>query len=481
MSPAKAPLRILFVDDDEDEFFLLEDLLRDTHFNGTLEWEATYDGALNRVREKQDDMIILDYRMGGRSGLDLLRVMREEGVHAPIVLLTGQGGAELDQQALEAGASDYLNKNAITGPLLERSLRYCWNRHLVSQNLRQERSRYRSLFENSQDGIALCDEEFWVYETNEAFTEFFEVRVDVHSPRVLADVLQDPQFEQALHTQVENGAREFKLPFVDKRRKREYLVSVARIRQLEGEFGYHILFSDVSDVKRAERASRANERLEFAHRLIQLVAHEVRNPLTNVNLAAQQLAELGAAASADDQTMYLEMITRNAERIQELVSRILDSGQPAEIVPAPVRFDQVVSQALAGVQDRIQIQGVSVNMDLSSITVELPLDDDKLQLALRNIFSNALEAMTDTQDPVLRIQGFQRNQSYCLNIEDNGKGMSVETMHRIFEPFFTNRMGGKGLGMTLTQKVVAAHGGSIEVDSELGVGTTMTLVLPAQG
>src|SRR5918998_1235348 len=138
----EARLRVVLVEDDEDDYVIIRDLLSEIG-QYELEWVSSYDGALNALEREEHDVCLLDYRLGERSGLDMLREASERGFKAPIILLTGQGDRNLDLEAMQAGAADYLVKGQIDAPLLERAIRYAFVRTL--RILGESEKRFRSL------------------------------------------------------------------------------------------------------------------------------------------------------------------------------------------------------------------------------------------------------------------------------------------------------------------------------------------------
>lgn len=124
------PLRVLLVDDDRDDYLLTRDLLRDAMGERfALEWTESYDEGLAALAQKKHDVCLLDYRLGSKTGLELLRDAAEFRDHAPIILLTGQGQVEIDMQAMEAGAADFLTKDQLRADSLERAMRHALERH----------------------------------------------------------------------------------------------------------------------------------------------------------------------------------------------------------------------------------------------------------------------------------------------------------------------------------------------------------------
>ena len=142
-------LRILVIDDDEDEYFLLKELVSGHGKGGTfhqydLDWISTYEEALKAFLDCQYDLYLLDFHLGGHSGLTLLQEENVRQCSAPIIMLTGQGSYETDLAAMQLGAADYLDKNQLTLPLLERSIRYAIERKQAEKQLEtvvQERTK----------------------------------------------------------------------------------------------------------------------------------------------------------------------------------------------------------------------------------------------------------------------------------------------------------------------------------------------------
>ena len=133
-----SPIRVLVIDDDEDDFILTADLLSDINRERHLAtWASSYEAALDAVRTAEYDVCLIDYRLGARNGLELLRQLIQAGCIAPLILLTGQGDREVDLHAMEAGAADYLVKHSVTAELLERTIRYALERARTIVELRR--------------------------------------------------------------------------------------------------------------------------------------------------------------------------------------------------------------------------------------------------------------------------------------------------------------------------------------------------------
>ncbi len=130
------PLKVLIIEDDEDDYILTRDLLYDIdHMEIDIRWETTYEGGLAVLQLGDYDVCLVDYRLGPRDGMSLVREVRPETLQTPIIFLTGQDSRDLDVKAMQAGAADYLVKGTVTAPLLERSIRYAIQRQRLLQEM----------------------------------------------------------------------------------------------------------------------------------------------------------------------------------------------------------------------------------------------------------------------------------------------------------------------------------------------------------
>ncbi len=150
----KTPIKVLLVDDDEDDFVITRRLLRDggaTLFD--LEWVSSVETARRLISESRHDVYLLDYALGSQSGLDLISESIAGGCRAPMIVLTGQGNPDVDMQALQSGAADYLVKGEISGPLLERAIRYALEKMRALAALKKSEERYALAVEGAGDGL----------------------------------------------------------------------------------------------------------------------------------------------------------------------------------------------------------------------------------------------------------------------------------------------------------------------------------------
>src|SRR5258708_11705088 len=205
------------------------------------------------------------------------------------------------------------------------------------------------------------------------------------------------------------------------------------------------------------------------------VAHEVRNPLSNINLAVEMLK---STAMDDDQKIYLDIIMRNSGRINDLVNDLLTSCQTDEMQFEQVSIHQLLDDVLAITRDRIILKSIVVTKNYALPDCQVLVNKPKIKIALTNIIINAIEAMPSEKGE-LKLIARSMNGKCVLEIEDNGAGISEENLKHIFTPYFTNKPGGMGLGLSTTLDILLSNQVSVDVQSGEGRGTRFILSFDA--
>jgi len=205
--------------------------------------------------------------------------------------------------------------------------------------------------------------------------------------------------------------------------------------------------------------------------LIPELAHEIRNPLTNINLAVQMLQSL---VSGDDQKLYLDIILRGSSRINDMVTDLLIPVRDDEMLPGKSSIHQLLDEVLAVTEDRIRLKNITVIKEYAVRDYGIVLNGEKMKIALTNIIINAIDAMP-SQNGQLKLVTGVINGKWVIQIEDNGTGISKKNLENIFKPYFTNKPGGMGLGLSATRDILLSNHAGVEVQSEEGKGTRFIL------
>jgi signal transduction histidine kinase len=242
------------------------------------------------------------------------------------------------------------------------------------------------------------------------------------------------------------------------------------------EDGFMVTFSDITDQKRAEQTNLEADRMELTAQLTRTVAHEVRNPLTNIHLAVEQVQdEMMDRKEAVDP--FFAIIDRNLKRIGTLIKEMLESSRKRELKLIPCRMDDIVQDARKSVNDRLALKNMTGVVEMDPHLPEVMVDPELIDLAITNIAVNAVEAMEPAKGR-LEFSVTRQPDAVVLDISDNGKGIAPENIQRLFEPFYSGRSGGLGLGLTTARSILYGHGVQLEVRSTMGQGTTFSLRFP---
>jgi signal transduction histidine kinase len=251
------------------------------------------------------------------------------------------------------------------------------------------------------------------------------------------------------------------------RRESEY-----KVQQYQEQLRERIM--ELRNVNKELLQMRSIEKFASTGRIARTIAHEIRNPLTNINLAMEQLKN--EAGGDDDTAILFEMVHRNSSRINQLITDLLNSTKFAELSYTKTSINQLLDEAIDLAKDRIVLYNISVVKKYNTDICDVSVDKEKLKIAFLNIIVNAIEAMEPGKG-VLSISTRSENSKCVIEIADNGFGMDRESLGRLFEPYFTSKPKGNGLGLTNTQNIILNHKGTIQAESEKGRGTTFIISL----
>ncbi len=219
---------------------------------------------------------------------------------------------------------------------------------------------------------------------------------------------------------------------------------------------------------------RSMEKFAATGRIARTIAHEVRNPLTNINLATSQLKT--DIPEADENILYLfDIIDRNSNRINKLISDLLQTTKFSELSFTTVSINDLLEETLLMAKDRIALNHVSIEKKYHDNT-RINVDKEKMKIAFLNIIINAIEAM-EPDKGILKVGAKTEGKNCVIEITDNGMGMDENSLCKLFEPYFTNKPNGNGLGLANTQNIIFNHKGTINVSSTEGKGTTFIIRL----
>ena len=249
------------------------------------------------------------------------------------------------------------------------------------------------------------------------------------------------------------------------------IISVSREKDSKGNYYMQGVIHDITTLKKSEKATLQSEKLSATQRLVRTLAHEVRNPLNNIYLSLEHLVP---EIKEEDTKFYLDIITRNSKRISSLITELLDSSRPTEIELEQIVLQTVLDESIAAAMDRINLKRIALDVQYTCAEAVIMGDFNKLKIAFVNIIINAIEAMKEDEGKLL-INIDEDTLNYYIHFRDNGMGISEENIIKLFEPYYTSKPNGMGLGLSSTLNIIRSHGAFIEVDSSLSIGSTFTI------
>jgi two-component system sensor histidine kinase PilS (NtrC family) len=220
---------------------------------------------------------------------------------------------------------------------------------------------------------------------------------------------------------------------------------------------------------------RQADRLATVGRMAANIAHEIRNPLASLTGAIEVLTNPLTAEDARERLS--QIVARESERLNHIIKNFLEYARPAPLSIATFDVAAAVEEVLLLLEHRASPGSLKVIREFAP-SIPWPVDPQQFRQILWNLCLNAVEAMPDGGE--LRVSAAVRGGTLEVAVSDTGDGIGVADLSHVFEPFFSTKPEGTGLGLALVHRIVQDHGGEIDVRSSPGIGTTFTLTLPAR-
>lgn len=242
--------------------------------------------------------------------------------------------------------------------------------------------------------------------------------------------------------------------------------------------GVMLLIQDLSQVKSLEEELRRSERLAALGKMAAGVAHELRNPLSSIKGLAILLRSRFQEKSSDQETA--DILVQEVERLNRSIGELLDYARPQKLIKQDIHPEELVGKAVSLIRMDAESVGVRVEIQLEDDLPLVQADPDKLSQVFLNLFLNAIQAMEDGGGR-LDISVTAQRRNVLFTIKDTGCGVNKGDLPRIFDPYFTTKPEGTGLGLAMSMKIIEEHGGTMTFESEPDAGTTVVVSLPCKG
>jgi len=362
-------------------------------------------------------------------------------------------------------------------------------RKQAEDTLRQSEEKYKTLFESKLEGVVVMDETMKLLLANKAAAEMFgfdsveellEVNLFDYIPpeeraRVLKIITKD-MFENNLQQ-----VNEFRL--MNKSGKEIWISAVGTLTEYQGKVAGLISFRDITERKRMEKELReAQEQLVRSEKLAAIgqlaggVGHELRNPLAAIKNAVYyvkgKVAESELAQEKPRLMEFLNIMDEEINSSNKIISDLLGFSRVGKPSVSPTGIEKIIEDTLP----RITIpENIELTKKLDGELPEVEIDPDQIQQVLANIITNAVQAMPEGGK--LTIVAREKDKFVEVEVADTGCGIPQESVNKIFDPLFTTRAKGIGLGLAVCKSIIDRHEGNITVKSKVGKGTTISIKL----
>lgn len=355
--------------------------------------------------------------------------------------------------------------------------------------LRASEARFRAIFEQTAVGIALLDDRERVIASNPALQEMLGYGDRELAGRALTDFVHpDEDIEADLRTyrKMMAGERDYhrtETRYLDKDGETHWAnIVLSLVRGSAGGPQFAIaMVEDVTERKKAQAAVIRSEKLATTGRIAASLAHEINNPLQTVTGCLGLTKESLAAGDGEDVKQYVEVAHEEVRRAARLVSRLRDLSRPTDFdAGEPTDVNGLIDRVLKLTQKGLRNQNIEADRHLAENLPRPVLVPDQIQQVFLNLMLNAIDAMPEGGQLKVSTGHDEASDEVVAAFADDGPGIPSDVLPDIFDPFFSTKSEGMGLGLFVSRNIVREHGGRIDVESETGEGCTFTVRLPVR-
>ncbi|MDR0663208.1 MAG: ATP-binding protein [Spirochaetaceae bacterium] len=348
----------------------------------------------------------------------------------------------------------------------------------------------RSVVMSVGKGLAVCDGQHILIKTNSQAERLLGIDARMEGIASAWTLVRDKEISGFLRDALFTGCRVDDREFFSDRKGVQRLLNICVLPLVSGGHvsGSLITVEDITEKRRRETKFRQTENLASLTTLAAGVAHEIKNPLTSLSIHTQLIQKLLNNAKTEEHdddivvsytkfNKYTSTINEEIQRLNQIVVDFLFAVRPMEIFPVKSDINELIMNVVKFVHYELREKNITYELKLGKNIPVIEVDKKLLKQALLNLIKNAIEAMPDSGGNIT-VSTEADELEARISVSDNGIGIAETDIGRIFEPYFTTKERGTGLGLTLVFKIVREHSGEIDVVSKPGKGACFTIKLP---